>query len=178
MSSSIKPLSKGCQPQRTMPKARGGAILWEQRSFLTASISAYSPVERPAWSCCLARRKTRATGLGRFFAQPGNQRGGPKREAVVSPDPERLLRATRVRAAARGRPRRGLMAPMDRHYPRFAARHRRMADRTPGCGRHLSGRPPLSGRAFHSRGRWGGLVAPPSWRPTEPAGSRRYTLPD
>ena len=80
----------------------------------------------------LARRETAPAGLGRRFAQRGAGRGTSQGGAALPPHPERVLGAARVRAAKLGEGR--LVAAMDRHGARFAARHRPVAGGADGPG--------------------------------------------
>ena len=90
--------------------------------------------------------KARAAGLGRPFPQPRFRGGAPAGGAPRVPDPERVLGAAGIRAAAGGRRRRRLVAPMDRYRARIAAGHRPVADGA------LAVRPYLSGGGALRRG--------------------------
>ena len=68
----------------------------------------------------LARRPAEPAGLGRPLAQHGLHRGDAPGEAPVAPDPERLLGAARLRAAAARQGRREPVATVDRYRPRVA----------------------------------------------------------
>ena len=61
----------------------------------------------------LAWRPPEPAGLERPLAQHGVHRGDPPREAPVSPHPERLLGAARLRTAARRQGRQEPVAPVD-----------------------------------------------------------------
>jgi hypothetical protein len=63
-------------------------------------------------------------------------------------DPERVLGASRLRAAARACRRPRSVAPADRHVARLSGRHRPLAERAVGSRSHLLDRGPFRGRAF------------------------------
>ena len=101
----------GCAPlreaaHRTTAVARHGARAPAPEPEPTA----------PAGEKHLARREARPAGLGRLFAQPGVQRGDAEGEAASPPDPECLLGAARLRAAAGGQ-RRGRTRGADGSTP-------------------------------------------------------------
>ena len=83
----------------------------------------------PAGRHDLARRRARPTGLGRILRTAWRSRRSSRRSSVLSRHPQRLLGAARVRAAAGPRQRSTSVAPLDRHLPRLAARHRRVGTR-------------------------------------------------
>ena len=70
----------------------------------------------------------------------------PEERALRAPDPERVLGAAGLRAAARGRRRHGRVAPLDRHLARVAAGHRPVGDGA------LRRKPELSGAGALRRG--------------------------
>src|SRR5262249_37073269 len=100
----------------------------------------------------LARHQTQPTGLALLFTQPGVQRRVPARTAGLLSDPERLLGAAGLRVARPGHSGRPPVAPLDRHGPRYAARHRPVADRIASTRLYISGGGALGRGAV--RGRW------------------------
>ena len=70
--------------------------------------------------------------------------GTAERADARPPDPERLLGAARIRAAAGRRP----VAALDRHVPARSAGHRRMAEGLRVSRQHLPGRTEVRGRSL------------------------------
>ena len=76
----------------------------------------------------LARRPPEPAGLERPLAQHRvHRRSCAKSRLLMPPDPERLLGAARLRAAA-ARPGGQAVAPVDRYRPRVAERHRSLGE--------------------------------------------------
>ena len=91
----------------------------------------------------------RSAGLGRPFPQPRLRGRAAAGRASRVPDPERVLGAAGLRAAAGGRGRRKLVAPLGRHRARASAGHLRQAVSGMGAGA-ASGR---AGQAIRNSGR-------------------------
>ena len=95
--------------------------------------------------------RVRAARLERRLAQPRDHRGGPEGEALRPRHPERLLGAARVRAAAAVPGPAGRLAPLDRHGPRLAGRHRLVALGAAGLRPDVSRGGALRRRALRER---------------------------
>ena len=83
--------------------------------------------------------------VGHIFAQYRAHRGNARREIKDSPDRERLLGSSRVRAAA-GRPSRKRMATLDQHCARRAAGHRSLGSCSTGIFIRRTGGTPVGDR--------------------------------
>ena len=132
-----------CAPVRETAH-RAAAAARRRTREQRVSLNQIAPGANKAWHGV----KLNQPDWSRLLAQPGVRRGAEEGRTGSSPDPQCILGAARVRAAASERGRGRIVAAMDRHRPGLARRHRRMADRTAVHRSNVSGRSALRSAAL------------------------------